>query len=220
MHHIHTTATAVEKLKRSAKARRDSHNCLLAEALDAVAVQAGYTGWKHVTQCAAVTRVGAVQLLPPRHRHLLTWVVLAGEARPIPVESVEQLCEVLGGIRPYFIREQCSYAPPGGHCLCELDPFATAIQANIHLDIGDKHDFWNWMFDKTQSARTYSDWHMRLHLGLATDANYPNEHLTTRGNRDRSNALNPNNPAHQSALDNRSMQLNPENWRYGIESGQ
>lgn len=35
-----------------------------------------------------------------------------------------------------------------------------------------------------------------------------------RSNQDRSNALNPNNAAHRAGLDNRSMQLDPQNWRF------
>ena len=33
-------------------------------------------------------------------------------------------------------------------------------------------------------------------------------------NDDRSDSMNPNNPAHQDSLDNRSDQLNPNNERY------
>lgn len=215
MRHIPTTATAVEKLKRAAKAYRDAKDCPLHEALEAAAVQAGYMSWKHVTQCAADTSCEPACLLPPRHRHMLTWAVLPGQPRPLQAHSVEQLCELLGGIRPYLIRPPCVHAPTGQHCLCELDPFATATQANLALDLGDKHDFWDLLFDRSKPAHEFPGWKMRVYLGLATWDPYPNEHLALRTNRDRSNALNPNNPAHQAAKDNRSMQLNPENWRFG-----
>ena len=65
MHHIHTTSTAVEKLKRQAKARRKLSGELLAQAQEAAAVEAGYSSWKHVTDCARVT-----QVLTPKRRAL------------------------------------------------------------------------------------------------------------------------------------------------------
>ncbi len=65
MSHIPTTSTAVEKLKRQAKLRRKSTGASLATELDAVAVDAGYTGWKHVTVCHRVTEV-----LTPSRRQL------------------------------------------------------------------------------------------------------------------------------------------------------
>jgi hypothetical protein len=65
MSHIPTTSTAVEKLKRSAKTRRKSSGQSLAIELDAAAIEAGYTSWKHVTLCLSVT-----QVLSPMHRPL------------------------------------------------------------------------------------------------------------------------------------------------------
>lgn len=49
---IPTTATAAEKLKRLAKTQRKCTGSSLAAALDAVAIENGYTNWKHVTWCA------------------------------------------------------------------------------------------------------------------------------------------------------------------------
>jgi hypothetical protein len=216
MHHIPTTATAVEKLNREAKAYCKANGCPLGHALDLVAVRAGYTSWKHVTVCAAQTAPrGLDALLRPRHRHLITEVYRPTMRRRTIVKSVEDLCEQLGGIRPYFARQRCGHAPAGQHCLCELDPFATSMQANIKLDVGDKYDDWNLLFMPGEPAREFPGWEKRVYMGLATWDPYPNEHLTMRSNRDRSNALNPNNPAHQASVDNRSMQLDPQNSRFG-----
>lgn len=55
MRFIPTTATAVEKFKQLAKARRDSTGESLAVALDIVAREQGYDHWKHVKSCAAKT---------------------------------------------------------------------------------------------------------------------------------------------------------------------
>lgn len=52
MHHIPTTATAVEKLKRAAKKLCKDSGTAYALALDLVAKQNGYAHWKHVTECA------------------------------------------------------------------------------------------------------------------------------------------------------------------------
>lgn len=53
--HIPTTATAVEKLRKEAKALVRSSGHRLHQCLDAVAAQAGYQHWKHVTECLEVT---------------------------------------------------------------------------------------------------------------------------------------------------------------------
>jgi hypothetical protein len=214
MHHIPTTATAVEKLKRAAKGYRDIHGCLLAHALDAVAVQGGYADWKHVTVCAEATP-GRDPLLPAKHRHLLTYAEPRAEVNRLKrVTSVEELCDMLGGIQPYFARQRCDQGPAGQHCLCELDPFATSMQNNVLVDLGDKYDGHSLLFMHSRPAREYDSAERRRYFGLATSDVYPNEHLTMRSNRDRSNALNPNNPAHQASLDNRSMQLDPQNRRF------
>jgi hypothetical protein len=55
MKFISTTATAVEKLKRSAKTLRKSTSTSLAVALDAIAKEHGYEHWKHVTVCLEQT---------------------------------------------------------------------------------------------------------------------------------------------------------------------
>lgn len=196
MHHIPTTATAVEKLRLEAKSYRKANGCRFNEALEIIAVQAGYTSWKHVTVCAAATPRAPDSLLPAHHRHLLTYAELRNsDGRLKRVTSVEELCEVLG-IQPYFARQRCDQAPAGQHCLCELDPFATSIQNNVLVDLGDKYDHHNLLFMHSRPAREYSGSDKRHYFGLATTDAYPNEHLTESGNRDRSNALNPNNPAH------------------------
>lgn len=55
MKFIPTTATAVEKLKRSAKNLRKETRTSLAVALESIAKSAGYDNWKHVTVCLEQT---------------------------------------------------------------------------------------------------------------------------------------------------------------------
>lgn len=55
MKFIPTTATAVEKLKRSAKNLRKETRTSLAVALECIAKTAGYDNWKHVTVCLEQT---------------------------------------------------------------------------------------------------------------------------------------------------------------------
>lgn len=214
MNHPHITATAVEKLKRAAKSHRDTSGCLLATALDHVAAQAGYSNWKRVIELAVKPPILDSNLLPARHRHLLTWVMPKGSMRLKQVHTVSELCEALGGATPVFIRQACESATSENPCLCQLDPFATAMLAGVAVDIGDKYDFWNYLFDACKPAREYPAWQKRVVVGLGTSDHYPNEHLTTRDNDDRSNTLNPNNPAHKATTNNRSAQMNPNNTRY------
>lgn len=214
MSHLQITATAVEKLKCAAKSFRNASGCNLATALDHVAAQAGYSNWKRVTELAANPTLPNRQLLPANHRNLLTWVNTRDQ-KLIKVQNVSELCEALGGVTPFFIRQPCEWSTPECPCFCLLDPFATAMQAGIALDIGDKHDFWDYLFDVNTSAREFPAWQKRVVVGLATyDLHYPNEHLTTKSNDDRSNTLNPNNPAYKATVDNRANQLNPKNPRY------
>ena len=57
MKHIPTTATAVQKLNRSAKNLRKETRSSLAAALEVVAKAAGYDNWKHVTVCFEQTKL-------------------------------------------------------------------------------------------------------------------------------------------------------------------
>lgn len=207
------TATAVEKLKRAAKSLRNASGCNLATALDRVAAQAGYSNWKRVTELAAKPSLPDSQLLPAKHRNRLTWVYTRDQKLK-KIHTVSELCEALGGTTPFFIRQPCEWSTPENPCFCQLDPFATAMQAGVALDIGDKHDFWNYLFDLNKPAREFPAWEKRVVVGLATWDHYPNEHLTTQSNDDRSNTLNPNNSAYKATANNRATQLNPNNSRY------
>ncbi|CAI8968092.1 hypothetical protein [Pseudomonas marginalis] len=215
----HITATAVEKLKLAAKSHRNTSGFPLAAALDHVAAQAGYSNWKRVTELAAKPPLIDTNLLPIKHRHLCTWVVPKGSMQLKQVHTVSELCEALGAATPIFIRHACEIATPDNPCFCQLDPFATAMLAGVALDIGDKYDFWNYLFDASKPAREYPAWQKRVVVGLGTSDHYPNEHLTTRDNDDRSDTLNPNNSAHKAATNNRSSQMNPNNTRYQGHEG-
>lgn len=55
MNHIHTTATAINKIKSTAKKIKVDQDIKLAEALEIAAKQAGYDSYHHATTCAAKT---------------------------------------------------------------------------------------------------------------------------------------------------------------------
>jgi len=59
---------------------------------------------------------------------------------------VEELCEVLGGVVPALLCSRCHESRPGARCPCELNPFVTAKRTNVAIDIGDKYDFWNYLY--------------------------------------------------------------------------
>jgi len=59
---------------------------------------------------------------------------------------VEELCEVLGGVVPALLCSRCHESRPGARCLCELNPFVTTKRAKAAIDIGDKYDFWNYLY--------------------------------------------------------------------------
>ncbi|WP_175817896.1 hypothetical protein [Burkholderia diffusa] len=94
----------------------------------------------------------------------------------------------------------------GLDCLCLIDPFTTAEKNDVKLDIGDKHDTWHYLFMGNQRYSKHPahvvqwetrDWDPR-----------------TRPNDDRSDSLNPNNPASKAATENRANQLNPNHPEY------
>lgn len=214
MNPFRTTATTVEKFNREARSRSRLTGRPLAAALDEVAVEAGYTSWKHVTECAAWTVREGIRLLPAMHRHRLISVFPRGAISIKQVKSVAELCAALGGVEPVLIRQACGESRPSYPCFCQLDPFATAWNARVALDIGDKDDSWHYLFDANNPAHSHDGWLIRATLGLTPQDHYPNEHVGKLNNDDRSNSLNPNNPAHVANADNRSMQLNPNNFRY------
>ena len=214
MQQPHLTATAVEKLKRSAKKVRNETGCSLAFALDQVASEAGYPNCKRVTELLRPQGQYRDELLPPMH-YSVGVHVWGKDGRPKRFETVNALCEALGGVRPYLIRKPCEYAKPDEPCMCQVDHFATSVQANIGFDVGDKHDFWRYLYMLDRPATSFPGWVKRVKAGLGTGDHSPNEHLTIPGsNDDRSNTLNPNNDAYKAAADNHSDQLNPNNPRY------
>lgn len=87
----------------------------------------------------------------------------------------------------------------------------TAKRANVAIDIGDKHDFWNYLFMTSRRYAGVSIVNVRINLGLGSHGFYLNEHLLLESNADRSNSLNPNNAAYDHSVNNRANQLNPNN---------
>jgi hypothetical protein len=136
------SATALEKLKRLAKQHRDTTGQPLAVSLEAVAQQAGYLSWKQVTMLANAHKP---VLMPASHNWRGHWADDGGP-RMRKCTTVEELCEVLGGVEPVLLRSRCHESSPGARCLCELDPFVTAKHANAAIDIGDKYDYWHYLY--------------------------------------------------------------------------
>jgi hypothetical protein len=198
---MHTTtinATALEKLKTLAKQRRNSTGQTLTVSLESVAQEAGYLSWKQVTMLAGAHTSPLGSAFPRMHR----------------CHTVEELCEVLGGIEPVLLRERCEESQIGARCLCELDPFITAKRANVAIDIGDKYDMWNYLYQLDKPFSAVNIINVRINLGLGSHGHYLNEHLLDSSNDNRSNSLNPNNDANHFGQNNRSDQLNPNNERF------
>lgn len=87
MQFISTTVTAVENLKRAAKALRKTSGVTFAAALEVVAKKHGYLHWKHVTVCHAQTGIRPrVMALPQSLKDLLDRV---NERHPAVDESQE-----------------------------------------------------------------------------------------------------------------------------------
>lgn len=215
MQHTTISATAVERLKRLAKRHRETTGQNLAQSLDIVAKDAGFSSWKHVT---VLTKQHIPALMPAKHNWNRHWFHDSTTPRQHHVTTVEELCERLGGVEPVLLRSHCHNSQPGARCLCELDPFMTAKRANVRIDIGDKYDFWNYLYLGDEPFRMPDLVKIRVDLGLGSHGHYINEHLlvASDSNDDRSNSLNPNNSAYQHAMDNRADQLNPNNKRFGL----
>ena len=212
MHANSLSATAVENLKRLAKKHRDATGQPLSESLEAVARDAGFLNWKQV---AVLAKAHRAELMPASCHWRSHWVV-DGSPRQRKCETVEELCEVLGGAEPVLLRSHCHKSLHGARCLCELDPFVTAKRANVAIDIGDKHDFWSYLYMPAKPFSGLNIVDVRVHLGLGSHGHSVNEHLLDNGNEDRSNSLNPNNRAHGLGMNNHSNQLNPNNERFRL----
>lgn len=204
------SATALEKLKRLAKQHRDTTGQSLTASLDAVAQHAGYLSWRQVTELANAHNAS---LMPASHNRRIYMVHDASPRSRRPT-TVEELCEMIGGVEPVMLRSHCDESRPGARCLCELDPFVTAKHANVFIDIGDKYDMWNYLYITGRPYSGLSILNVRVHLGLGSHGHYLNEHLLDSGNDDRSNSLNPNNDANLHATNNRANHLNPNNKRF------
>lgn len=213
MHATNLSATAVEKLKGLAKRHRDLTGETLAQSLDAVARQAGFLHWKQVT---VLFSQSIPALMPANHNWRTHWFHDSTTPRQHRFTTVEELCERLSGVEPVLLRSHCDKSKAGARCLCELDPFMTAKRANVRIDIGDKHDFWNYLYLGDEPFSTPNLVDVRINLGLGSHGHYIHEHLLVDSSSkdNRSNCLNPNNSAYQRALDNHSNQLNPNNERF------
>ena len=210
MHTNTISATALEKLKRLAKKHRDTTGQPLALSLEAVAQQAGYLSWKQVTMLASAYKS---PLMPASHSWRSHWVY-GKSPRQNKCTTVEELCELLGGVEPVLLRNRCDKSRHGARCLCELDPFVMAKRANVAIDIGDKYDFWNYLYMTDRPYFGLNIVNVRINLGLGSHGHYLNEHLLDSSNDDRSNSLNPNNYANHHTLNNHANQLNPNNKRF------
>lgn len=204
------SSTALEKLKKQAKQIRDTKGISLTDALEAVAQQAGFQNWNQVV---STQKNYVPALMPASHRFRLHEVSGVGP-RLVTCNSVEELCEWLGGVEPVLLRSHCHQSRPGARCLCELDPFVTAMRANVHIDIGDKYDTWHYLYMREKPYSGVDIVSVRVNLGLGSHGDYINERFFSRSNSDRGNSLNPNNDSYHASRGNRANQLNPNNWRF------
>lgn len=213
MHTTTLTASAVEKLNRLAKRHRDETGQSLSQSLEAIAKQAGFLSWKQVTVLASQH---TSTLMSAKHNWRMHWFHNSTTARQQRLASVEELCDYLGGIEPVLLRSHCNESKPGARCLCELDPFMTAKRANVRIDVGDKYDFWDYLYLGDEPFGAPDIVNVRINLGLGSHGHYIHEHLlqTSNGNDDRSDSLNPNNSAYISGMNNRSNQLNPNSSHF------
>lgn len=202
-------ATVLQKLKRLAKQYRDTTGQSLAVSLEVVAQGAGYSSWKQVTVLASAHKT---PLMPASHIHRFHWVACSPRMRKCT--TVEELCELLGGVEPVLLRNPCHESRAGARCLCELDPFVTAKRANVAIDIGDKYDHWHYLYMPDKPYSGVNIINVRIDLGLGSHGVYLNEHLLDKRNDDRSNSRNPNNDANHHTLRNRANQLNPNNKHF------
>lgn len=209
------TATAVEKLNRLAKRHRDETGKTLSESLDFVAQQAGYGNWKQVT---VLFSLHTPALLPAKHNWKSHWFHDSTTPRQHKLTTVEELCEWLGGVEPVLLRSHCEKSKPGARCLCELDPFLTAKRAGVKIDIGDKYDFWNYLYLGDEPFRELNKWAVTTSM-LGEVYIHEQQLFNSKDNDVRSNSLNPNNDAYKAGLDNRSNQLNPNNRLFNFDIG-
>ena len=217
---MHTTAfsaTAVEKLNRLAKFHRDTTGQTLAQSLDTVAKQAGFSSWKQVTMLASQHTPA---LMPAKHNWRMHWFHDSTTPRQHRLTTVEELCERLGGVEPVLLRSHCHESKPGARCLCELDPFMTAKRANVRIDIGDKYDFWDYLYLGDEAFSTPNLVNVCINLGLGSHGHYIHQDrlMGSSSSDDRSNSLNPNNSANQHAIDNHANQLNPNNDSFAFRT--
>lgn len=202
------SATAIEKLKRLAKQHHTTTGQPLMASLEVIAKNAGYQNWKQVTILATAYEA---PLMPASHRGEFHWVSSPKFPQMHRCTTVEELCDLLGAVRPVLLRAHCHESRPGARCLCELDPFVTAKRANIAIDIGDKYDFWHYLYQTEKPFGGVSIIDVRIKLGLGSHGHYLNEYLLDSSNDHRCDSLNPNNEAHYHAANNHSNQLNPNN---------
>jgi hypothetical protein len=205
------SATALEKLKRLAKKHRDITGQSFVVSLEIVAHQAGYLSWKQVTMLA---NAHITPLMPAFHKRNNHCVFGPNFRDTHKCTTVEELCEMLGGVEPVLLRAHCHESRPGARCLCEIDPFVTAKRANVGIDIGDKYDHWDYLYQIGKQYAGLNIVSVRINLGLGSHGHYINEHLLDDSNDDRSNSLNPNNDARHHAVNNHANQLNPNNKRF------
>ncbi|CBJ50985.1 hypothetical protein [Ralstonia solanacearum] len=91
MEFISTTATAVQKLKRLAKARCRASSASLGVALDAVAKEHGYAHWKHVTVCLEqTTHLNRGNRLPESLKNILNQAAKDNPASPGSQRAFDQ----------------------------------------------------------------------------------------------------------------------------------
>ncbi|ABM96937.1 hypothetical protein [Methylibium petroleiphilum] len=112
---IKTTATAVEKLRRQARELSRATGKSLTECREAVALQAGYQNWKHVTACLAAC-AAAASAAPAARRGQPVRVEFLDEADADP-HTVRASATIDGSDAYFKLLEESELAPVVHHPL-------------------------------------------------------------------------------------------------------
>jgi hypothetical protein len=129
LNHIPTTATAVQKLKRLAKARRKTTGESLAAAQNEVARERGYRDWKHVTVCLETT--GPTRPEPVLPESIRTFLAKQQAADPPQRETVEAMTS--GLVFAMDIKDADNERPESNPEVHECEDATAVLAADIWL---------------------------------------------------------------------------------------
>lgn len=125
MTHIPTTATKVETLKKQAKARSRASGLPLHEVLNLIAVEAGYTHWKHVTLCAKATTA-----IPSAANPQTALPLMEEFGHLLSAEDLAELDAVSGSDRNFWLLQIIKRYPEGAARFRTLSASVSASWSN------------------------------------------------------------------------------------------